>query len=62
MLPTVQNFHCQSNETSAPKTHLGFYTEPHSLFRQIHQGSLFVHHTADFERHTVMNLDIELTE
>lgn len=43
-------------------THLGFYTGKNSCFHQIHQGSLFLHHTADFERYTVMNLDRELKE
>lgn len=43
-------------------TNLGFYTGTHSCFHQIHQGSLYVHHTADFERYTVVNLDKELME
>lgn len=43
-------------------TYLGFHTGQHSRFRQNHQGSLFVHHRADFERYTVMIQGRELKE
>lgn len=43
-------------------TYLCFCTGPHSCSHQIHQGSLFVHHTAGSQRYTCMHRGKELMD